>query len=215
MTMPTLRAILLAGGAARRLGGADKAQLKRRGRPLIQHWSTAFAQYGISGVVVGPGNLHPDLPEGFMLTREDPPLAGPAAAVCAGAEALSLPSRTQTDWQHVFLLAVDIAEPAALLDWLIPHTEAIYLGKVEAVIPQDATGRAQYLAAIVDAEWLSRRINQLAVEERRGLPIRQLLSGAEALAPQMPAELGRDVDTADDAAALDVTLPTNPEESFT
>ncbi|MCV7084044.1 NTP transferase domain-containing protein [Mycolicibacterium insubricum] len=70
-------AIVLAGGRARRLDGADKPNLLVGGRRLIDVALDAVAG-AAHIVVVGPSR---DLPEAVIQTREDPPFAGPAAAV--------------------------------------------------------------------------------------------------------------------------------------
>ena len=80
--------MLLAGGGGRRLGGADKARLRRGDRSLLEHWTAELLRRDIPAVVVGPEELREDLPQQVLLTREDPPLGGPAAAVRAGVLAL-------------------------------------------------------------------------------------------------------------------------------
>jgi molybdopterin-guanine dinucleotide biosynthesis protein A len=77
-------AVLLAGGRATRLGGADKAGLEVRGRTLLDH-----ALDAVSGarrvVVVGDERptSHP-----VLWAREHPPYGGPVAATYAGLEVL-------------------------------------------------------------------------------------------------------------------------------
>ena len=83
-----LAAVLLAGGEGRRLGGTDKARLRRGAKTLLQHWVAALEKRGIPVAVVGPAHLRAELPQDALLTREDPPLGGPAAAARAGLLAL-------------------------------------------------------------------------------------------------------------------------------
>ncbi|NLS08976.1 NTP transferase domain-containing protein [Nesterenkonia sp. MY13] len=212
---PGLAAVLLAGGAGSRLGGADKALLRRDGRSLLRHWTEALAERGIGGVVVGPENLGALLPaEGFSLTREDPPLAGPAAGVCAGVRALveeaPVAGQQRTDDGAVLLLSVDTVEPAPLLDWLIDWLPALRTEQnpsgEEAIVPRDAEGRFQMLCSMISTDWLSARVQQLSPGEENGQSLRWLLAGARTAHPVLPAGLNRDVDTPEDAAELGVEL---------
>jgi molybdopterin-guanine dinucleotide biosynthesis protein A len=79
-----LSAVVLAGGAGRRLGGVDKAALELGGRTLLDRALEAVA--GADEVVV-VGDPHP-APPGVRFVREDPPYGGPAAALLAGLAAL-------------------------------------------------------------------------------------------------------------------------------
>ncbi|MGH3716364.1 MAG: molybdenum cofactor guanylyltransferase, partial [Micromonosporaceae bacterium] len=73
-------AIVLAGGGARRLGGADKPGLSLGGRPLLHRVLDAVAD-AYPRIVVGPPR---PVPEGVLTTREEPPGGGPVAALAAG-----------------------------------------------------------------------------------------------------------------------------------
>ncbi|WP_325050250.1 DUF6457 domain-containing protein [Actinomadura craniellae] len=77
---PEFDAVLLAGGRARRLGGADKPGVTVGGRSLIARVAAAAAGAGRL-VVVGPAR--PELPHAVTV-REDPPGAGPVPALRAG-----------------------------------------------------------------------------------------------------------------------------------
>ncbi|MGH3739543.1 MAG: molybdenum cofactor guanylyltransferase, partial [Micromonosporaceae bacterium] len=77
-------AIVLAGGAARRLGGADKPGLAVAGRSLLSRVLDAVAD-AYPRIVVGPPR---QLPGDVILTREQPPGGGPVAALAAGLAAL-------------------------------------------------------------------------------------------------------------------------------
>lgn len=199
-------AVLLAGGTGSRLGGVDKALLTRRGVPLLRGWTDALTSRGIDAVVVGPDHLQAHLPPvearpRVLLTREDPPLSGPAAGVAAGVRALAaadlLPSAG-----HVLLLAVDTVDPDTLLDVLQGFAPPPGRG----VIPVDGDGREQRLASMLDAVALRRTVEELAPGEEAGSPLRRLLDGLLVDRPRLPDGLGRDVDTIDDAAALGVDV---------
>ncbi|KAB8195526.1 NTP transferase domain-containing protein [Nonomuraea phyllanthi] len=88
-------AVILAGGRARRLGGADKPGLTVGGRSLVEHVVAAVAGARTT-VVVGPEREIP----GVVFVREDPPGGGPVPALTAGLEQVTAP------W--VVLLAGDL-----------------------------------------------------------------------------------------------------------
>ena len=79
-------AIILAGGRSSRLGGVPKSGLIFDGATLLER-SLRAADAAGRIVVVGPDPG--DLPDGVLSCREDPPFAGPAAAIAAGLGALA------------------------------------------------------------------------------------------------------------------------------
>ena len=80
-----LAAVILAGGTAARLGGADKASIEYAGQMFLEH---ALAAVAATGEVVVVGDPVPtSRPVTFV--REDPPLGGPVAGLLAGRHALS------------------------------------------------------------------------------------------------------------------------------
>ncbi|MET7461892.1 NTP transferase domain-containing protein [Nonomuraea sp. NPDC005501] len=87
--------VVLAGGEARRLGGADKPGLVVGGRTLLERVVAAVPGAG-RVVVVGPER---ELP-GVVFTREDPPGGGPVPALRAGLREVTAP--------RVVLLAADL-----------------------------------------------------------------------------------------------------------
>lgn len=217
--------MLLAGGGGRRLGGVDKARLRRGDRSLLEHWTAELLRRGIPAVVVGPEELRGDLPQQVLLTREDPPLGGPAAAVRAGVLALEQagllggappsvteppdtgpPEAEQTETEpaetpRVLLAAVDVVDPGPLLDWLLPQLDQ---ARHRAVIPQDSTGRLQLLASLIPERPLRARAQEITAAQAEGRPLRILVEGIDAVHPRMPAGLGADVDTPEDAHRLHV-----------
>lgn len=222
--------MLLAGGGGRRLGGVDKARLRRGERTLLDHWTAELLRRDIPAVVVGPEELRADLPPQVLLTREDPPLGGPAAAVRAGMLALEQAGRlsgaepietepTETGpieagsaetrptaagsaaTPRILLAAVDVVDPAPLLDWLLAQPQQ---AGSHAVIPQDSTGRLQLLASLIPERALRARAHEITAAQTEGRPLRIMLEGIEAAHPQMPEGLGADVDTPEDAYRLDV-----------
>ncbi|NED58818.1 NTP transferase domain-containing protein [Micromonospora aurantiaca] len=73
-------AILLAGGAARRMGGVDKPARAIGGRPMLHRVLDAVADAD-QRIVVGSSG---PLPRGVRTAREEPPGGGPVAATAAG-----------------------------------------------------------------------------------------------------------------------------------
>ncbi|MFD6753956.1 molybdenum cofactor guanylyltransferase [Micromonospora gifhornensis] len=95
--MSAYAAVVLAGGAARRLGGLDKPALPVGGVPMRERVLAAVADAS-PRILVGPGPA----PAGVRLTRESPPGGGPVAATAAGLALL------HADVPAVALLAADL-----------------------------------------------------------------------------------------------------------
>ncbi|MFD6263566.1 molybdenum cofactor guanylyltransferase [Micromonospora chalcea] len=91
-------AVVLAGGAARRMGGVDKPGRPVGGRPMLHRVLAAVADAD-QRIVVGPSG---PLPDGVRTTREEPPGGGPVAATAAGLALLDPATTT------VALLAADL-----------------------------------------------------------------------------------------------------------
>ena len=89
-------ALVLAGGEARRLGGADKPALLVGGRTLLDRVLGACADAART-VVVGPER---PTERPVVWTREDPPGGGPVPALAAGLR--------EVDAERVVLLAADL-----------------------------------------------------------------------------------------------------------
>ncbi|MCS3842989.1 molybdenum cofactor guanylyltransferase [Microbacterium sp. AK031] len=133
MTAPTA-ALVLAGGRSARLGGVDKATLEVDGIPLIDHVYAAVR--GCAPIIsVGPDGI---ARSGIRVAREDPPFAGPAAAVAAGLAALEGSEATET-----WLLACDLPRAKELVAQL---AEAPIPADADGVVAMDAEGRVQWLA---------------------------------------------------------------------
>nr|WP_243704515.1 NTP transferase domain-containing protein [Micromonospora sp. KC723] len=96
--MTAYAAVVLAGGAARRMGGRDKPGLPVGGRPMRERVLAAVAD-AAPRILVGPAGPAPD---GVLVTREQPPGGGPVAAAAAGLALV--PAGTAT----VALLAADL-----------------------------------------------------------------------------------------------------------
>ncbi|GAA1358550.1 NTP transferase domain-containing protein [Streptomyces beijiangensis] len=160
--MTTYDAVVLAGGAARRLGGADKPGLTVGGRALLDRVLAACAGAG-STVVVG-GRRTTARPVTWV--REDPPGGGPLAALDAGIRA--------TRGDLILVLSADL--PFLDKQTVATLLAALDSGTQEAALLSDAGGRDQPLVAAYRAEPLRRELALLAAEHGglSGLPLRLL-----------------------------------------
>ncbi|MFJ9834990.1 NTP transferase domain-containing protein [Streptomyces sp. NPDC101169] len=180
-------AVVLAGGAARRLGGADKPAVRVGGRALLDRVLTACA--GAATTVVVAGARPTARP--VRWAREEPSGGGPVAALEAG-------------------LRLTTAEYAAVLSADLPFLEAATLERLLAVLRDtgadgamltDAEGRDQPLVAAYRTAALRRELAALAAGHGSltGLPLRRL-TGALQLT-RVPDPLASfDCDTWDDIA---------------
>jgi molybdopterin-guanine dinucleotide biosynthesis protein A len=174
-------AIILAGGAAARLGGADKPALEVGGASLLDHVITAVAGAGRI-VVVGP-TRPVALP--VIWCREQPPGGGPVAALAAGV------SHVQAD--VVLTLAAD-------LPWIgpavAPLLAALARSTRDCAALVDGRGRVNYLAAAWRRAELARALTALG--EPGGAAMRTLVSTVTLLAVPDEGGWGLDCDTWDD-----------------
>ncbi|MEU4552610.1 molybdenum cofactor guanylyltransferase [Micromonospora violae] len=133
--METYAAVVLAGGAARRMGGVDKPALPVGGQPMRDRVLAAVAD-ATSRVVVGAADA---VPMGVRVVREDPPGGGPVAAAAAGLALLD------SDTSLVALLAADlplltraaIGDLLKHLDQQTPDTESAGGGPAPAPPARD------------------------------------------------------------------------------
>ncbi|WP_371677684.1 NTP transferase domain-containing protein [Streptomyces sp. NBC_01276] len=186
----TYDAIVLAGGAARRLGGADKPALPVGGRSLLDRVLAACADATATVVV---GTRRPTArPVRWAL--EDPPGGGPVAALDAGLRA--------TTAELVLVLSADL--PFLDRDTVRALLAAASAGPGDGALLRDPEGRDQPLVAAYRAEPLRRGAALLAAEHGHlgGLPLRALTAELR-LATVTSAEplASFDCDTWEDLAA--------------
>ena len=154
-------AVVLAGGAARRLGGVDKAALRVGGTTLLDRVVDACAGAEAT-VVVGPPR---PTQRPVRWTRESPPGGGPLPALAAGLR--------DTSAALVLVLAAD-------LPFLTPDTVRALLDGVPAgadgAVLVDSEGIENPLVAAYRAASLQRELEPLAREHGTlaGLPLRLL-----------------------------------------
>nr|WP_246158636.1 NTP transferase domain-containing protein [Catellatospora sichuanensis] len=162
--MISYAAMVLAGGAARRMGGVAKPLLPVGGVPMLRRVLAAVAD-ARALVVVGPPELAAELPAGAVLTREEPPGGGPVAAVAAGAT--GLPELGGVD--RVLVVAADL--PFLTRD----AVAALLAVDADVVMFTDADGRRQHLCAA----WRLGALRAALPAQPHGAPMRALLAHAD------------------------------------
>ncbi|WP_203699061.1 molybdenum cofactor guanylyltransferase [Catellatospora coxensis] len=156
--------MVLAGGAARRMGGVAKPLLPVGGVPMLRRVLGAVAE-AQALVVVGPPELAAELPPAAVLTREDPPGGGPVAAIAAGAA--RLPAGTD----RVLVVAADL--PFLTRD----AVAALLAVDVDVVMFTDADGRRQHLCAA----WRLGTLHAELPANPHGAPMRALLADVDVV----------------------------------
>jgi molybdopterin-guanine dinucleotide biosynthesis protein A len=193
----TFGAILLAGGRATRVDGADKPLFDVGGRTLLARAIEAARVIGAEPITaVGPRpdveRLGIPLPVDVEWTREAPPFGGPAAAVLAGLrswDTASLPTWT-------LMLASDLPGAGSAV---VRLREAIALvpSDTDGVCLTDAGSRPQWLIGMYRTEPLAARAATMR-DGGRDASMRALLDGLAIAAIAAPAAETADVDTWED-----------------
>ena len=174
----TFAAIVLAGGRAERLDGADKASVEYRGRTLLEHAIEALAD--AAEVVVVGDPVPTSRPATFV--RESPRYGGPVAALLTGRDALLRSPHT------LGVLAVDMPK---VTPWTFRRLQHAATGHDGAFLT-DSDGHRQ-LAGVLDAGRLD--AVRPDVEAQHDMALRALLADLDlALVPPVGDE-GRDVDS--------------------
>lgn len=172
-------AVVLAGGAGRRMGGVDKAELEVGGRRLLDRVLDAVA-HARRTVVVGPERT---TSRPVAWTREAEPGGGPAPALAAGLGLVEAP--------QVVVLAADL-----------PHVTADVVDALRAAATGDGavllddSGREQPLISC----WSTAALRgALAGRDLAGASLRSLLGGLQpASVPAGGSAAWLDCDTPDD-----------------
>ncbi|MEZ0064082.1 molybdopterin-guanine dinucleotide biosynthesis protein A [Streptacidiphilus sp. MAP12-20] len=175
-------AVILAGGAARRLDGADKPGLLVGGATLLDRVLAACADARTT-VVVGPER--PTARE-VVWTREEPPGGGPVAALAAG---LRLVTADVT-----LLLAADLP----FLDATSVHhlLETLAEPNIDAATLVDVEGRDQLLTAAYRTLPLRAALDRIGPPE--GARLRAVTSMLATRHLTDPRGVSVDVDTWED-----------------
>ncbi|MFK4099474.1 NTP transferase domain-containing protein [Streptomyces sp. NPDC019531] len=180
--------VVLAGGAARRLGGADKPGVRVGGRPLLDRVLAACPDARTTVVVADPR------PTSRPVTwaREDPPGGGPLAALDAGLRHTTAP--------YVLVFSADL--PFLQEGTVRLLVTVLRTGGADGVLLTDADGRDQPLVAAYRAPSLRHELNALTKEHGTltGLPLRRLTAALDLTRVPDPVA-SFDCDTWDDIAA--------------
>ena len=183
-------ALVLAGGRSTRFG-SDKLAVAVGGVPLVMHAIDAARSVCDQIVVVGPTSQ--SLPADVVVVREDPPFAGPYAAVAAGLNALD------ADVDVVLVLAGDLVDPAPALPALLSalagprHADASTRSRQpEAAVAVDAEGRRQPLLA---AYRVGPLLGGIAGVDAYGRAAYALLDGLDVVEVRDDGTHTRDIDT--------------------
>jgi molybdopterin-guanine dinucleotide biosynthesis protein A len=182
-------AVVLTGGSAVRLGGADKASIELGGLTLLEH--ALGAMLDIDEVVVVGDPVPTTRPVTFV--REDPAGGGPAAGVLTGLRSFA----RRPDVLAVLAVDMPLVTSATVrrLMLALEHDGAALID----------TGRhLQYLCAVYRTEALERA--RPSYEDEHGLSMRDLVGGLRlAHVPAFGPET-RDLDTWEDLRDLRETF---------
>jgi molybdopterin-guanine dinucleotide biosynthesis protein A len=183
----TVGGVVLSGGGAARLGGADKASIEVGGRTLLEHTLAALAD--VTEVVVVGAEVPTSRPVTF--TREDPPGGGPAAGLLAGLRGFARrPDR-------VVVLAVDMPLVTAATVRRLTAVEG-----ADGAVLVDASGREQYLCAAYSTTALEHAADRATGELGHGVSMRQLLADLRLSGVPAAGDEAHDLDTWADLASL-------------
>lgn len=184
---PAYDAVVLAGGAARRLGGADKPGVRVGGRALLDRVLAACAGARTTVVVAAPRPTARPV----IWAREEPPGGGPLAALAAGLR--------HTTADRVVLLSADLPflDRRTVRELLAPLRH----GTADGVLLTDSDGRDQPLVAAYRTGALRRELAALTGlhGELTGLPLRRLTGSLDLTRISDPVA-SFDCDTWDDIA---------------
>jgi len=184
MTLAPYDAIVLAGGASSRLGGADKTAMSLADRPMLDYVFHAVAE-ARNVIVVGPRRATARPVE---WCREDPPGGGPAAGIAA-----ALPAVTT---EYVVVVAGD--QPLLSLE-----TVRLLLASsqgADGAIGVDAGGRPQWLVGV----WRTEVLRRCGLTG--GASLRDTLGRLDWIAVPLPDDEATDCDTPDDVRRIERML---------
>ncbi|MDU7359686.1 MAG: NTP transferase domain-containing protein [Propionibacteriaceae bacterium] len=154
-------AVIVAGGAGTRMGGVSKADLIVDGSRLVE---SVVAGVHSARTIVVVGST--DVPDGVVLTHEDPPGTGPAAGLGAGLAVVNHPS----PWTLV--LSVDLPDAARVAARLLGAARALEDHFNGAVIV--AEHRTQWLMGCYRTRALRRAVDAFGPLEHA--PLRRVLA---------------------------------------
>jgi molybdopterin-guanine dinucleotide biosynthesis protein A len=179
-------AIVLAGGPARRLDGADKGAVQIARIPLLRR-ALEIVAAARSTVVVGPasnadtaGVVDPARPITFI--TENPPRGGPAAAISAGLAA--------AENDLVVVLACDMPFVGVVT---VQRLLAAVTARCDGALLVDESGRRQYLAAAYRTTSLRTALDRL--DTIQNAPVHKVISVLTMTEIAADPEEAFDIDT--------------------
>lgn len=181
-------AIVIAGGRGTRLGGSlpgDKASIPVAGWTLLEHALRVVAGAKCT-VVVGPETI---TSRPVLWAQEDPPGAGPPAALAAGLERVSA--------ERVIVLGGDMPRFAPAVDALVRALDAEPTADVAAMRSDD--GRPQPLGCL----WRTVALRAAIRGRADGASLRAMFDTVECVVVDDPKRWSADVDTAEDVNEFD------------
>jgi molybdopterin-guanine dinucleotide biosynthesis protein A len=206
-------AVVLAGGAAERLGGVSKPDVELGGRRLIDGVLVAVSD---AREIVVVGDV--EVPEGVHRTLEEPPRGGPVAGLAAGLDVLAA-SASPAGW--TVLLACDLADPLPALGRLIAawahalRSEEIDTDEHDGWCLADSSGHPQWLFGIHRTDALRAALERLGDPRNRSM--KSLFAESTLVTVPAADDDVADIDTWTDHARwverLSLDSPTHPEET--
>lgn len=183
----TFDAIVVAGGRARRLGGASKPDVEVGGIALLDH-ALAAVSGAARAVVVGPPRV---ARPGITTVLEDPPDGGPVAGVAAGLDALPADGP-----ELVVVLACDVPGAGRALPALLAAVR-----DADGARMVGAEGRPQHLVAVYRRAALRAALD--ALPDVHGAAMRGLVAGLRLVDVPDTEGATADADTWADVQRLD------------
>lgn len=172
------------------MGDVDKVGIVVSGRALLAH-ACAAAEHARTLVVVGPAGLA-GTPERAIVTREEPPFAGPAAALGAGLAALGADPAAL-----VLVLAADVPRAAEAVPSLLTAAESCRDG----VVARSSDGYRQPLLAVYRHASLAAAL--AAHAPLTDLGVNRVLRDLELHELDLPDGVLADIDTPADLQRLE------------
>jgi molybdopterin-guanine dinucleotide biosynthesis protein A len=187
----TCGAILLAGGRATRVGGAQKTLFEVGGETLLARAVRAVRDAGADPVVVAAPVLDDALDVAWV--REEPAYGGPAAAIVAALDRSQL-WRPEPEW--VLVLACDLPRVDAAVA-LLRDAVALVPADTDGVCLGDASSRPQWLTGVYRTRAL-RAASRALPDRGRDAAVRALIDDLAVAVLAAPDDVTSDVDTWED-----------------
>jgi molybdopterin-guanine dinucleotide biosynthesis protein A len=192
----TFDALVLCGGAGRRLGGADKAAVVVGERSLLDRALDAVGAARTT-IAVGPTRA---TARKVTWTIEDPPGGGPVAAIEAGLGLVTAETVVVLGVDFPFVAPVHVARLLAALDG--DGARPLGASTREGAIYVDATGRHQFLVGAYRSVALRAALVGRAAH---GMAVKDLVGGIDLVELDDPRAT-QDVDTWADAHAAQAAI---------